>query len=62
MCPCLFYLMFIFLCAAVVFGHKLQLKNPNHKKRPTSETDESIIYVKPEDEIFHKVFWSTLLY
>ncbi|XP_022159262.1 protein BCCIP homolog isoform X2 [Momordica charantia] len=36
-----------------------ELKNPNHKKRLTSETDESIIYVKPEDEIFHKLcVWS----
>ena len=37
--------------------YKLQLKNTNHKKKATPETEESIIYVKAEDEIFHKVFW-----
>ncbi|CAK9311328.1 unnamed protein product [Citrullus colocynthis] len=36
-----------------------KLKTTNHKKKPTPETEEPIIYVKAEDEIFHKLcLWS----
>ncbi|KAL5760989.1 hypothetical protein ACOSQ2_019827 [Xanthoceras sorbifolium] len=36
-----------------------QKQNANLKKRPNSDNDEEIIYIKPEDEIFHKLsLWS----
>ncbi|KAK2634454.1 hypothetical protein Ddye_029246 [Dipteronia dyeriana] len=36
-----------------------QKRNANLKKRPNSHNDEEIIYIKPEDEIFHKLsLWS----
>ncbi|CAK9152299.1 unnamed protein product [Ilex paraguariensis] len=34
-------------------------KNANQERRPNSSSDEAIIYIKPEDEIFHKLSsWS----
>ncbi|KAK0592300.1 hypothetical protein LWI29_016898 [Acer saccharum] len=36
-----------------------QKRNANLKKRPNTHKDEEIIYIKPEDEIFHKLsLWS----
>uniref|UniRef100_A0A2P2J9T6 Protein BCCIP homolog n=1 Tax=Rhizophora mucronata TaxID=61149 RepID=A0A2P2J9T6_RHIMU len=36
-----------------------KLKNADHRKRQNGHADEDIIYVKPEDEIFHKLCsWS----
>ena len=38
---------------------KTQHKNIVKKRKPSSDDDEAIIYVKPEDEIFHKLCsWS----
>lgn len=53
-------LIFRLLVCSVIIGHKLQLKTTNHKKKPTPETEQPIIYVKAEDEIFHKVFWYSI--
>ncbi|XP_044491983.1 protein BCCIP homolog isoform X2 [Mangifera indica] len=36
-----------------------KLKNASQKKKPSSQRDEEIIYIKPEDEIFHQLScWS----
>ncbi|OMO55470.1 BCP1 family [Corchorus olitorius] len=38
-----------------------ELKNENKKKSSSTDKDEAIIYVKPEDEILHKLsMWSFL--
>jgi hypothetical protein len=42
--PCLF-----------VSGCKLQHKNADPRKKLSNDSDEAIIYTKPEDEIFHRV-------
>ena len=34
---------------------KLQHKNAGQRKGTRVDIDEAIIYIKPEDEIFHKV-------
>ncbi|KAG2708390.1 hypothetical protein I3843_05G172700 [Carya illinoinensis] len=44
-------LLFLYL---FVFGCKQQNKNANKKKKLSSDSDEAIIYTKPEDEIFHR--------
>ncbi|OMO75910.1 BCP1 family [Corchorus capsularis] len=45
----------------IIVSKIYKLKNENKKKSSSTEKDEAIIYVKPEDEIFHKLsMWSFL--
>lgn len=43
-----------YLCL-FVSGCKLQHKNADPRKKLSNDSDEAIIYTKPEDEIFHRV-------
>ncbi|XP_059594970.1 protein BCCIP homolog isoform X5 [Vitis vinifera] len=44
----------IYLLISRIYKHK----NADQKKGPRGDVDEAIIYIKLEDEIFHKLSWS----